>query len=337
MKKVTIYDVAEASGVAPSTVSRAFSSPGRVNAATRERVVAAAQELGYRPKHEFGAARSSRSRTIAMVLADITNPHFFEFIRGAEQRAKAAQHTLVLVNAEESPQIELAQIRELSAKVDGFVLASSRLPDHELQYLSRDRKLVLLNRDVEGLASVKLDMESGCRQILEHLASLGHTEFTYCAGPPASWMGTTRWAELSAGAAAHGLTAHRIGPYAPTVASGGAAADAALRTNPTALVAHNDLLAIGILRRLAVRGVRVPEDMSLVGFDNNFAADLVGVPLTTLGGPGAEVGRRAVEMLLHSIDEQPERMGALTDPPNDRILLPTELFIRSSSGPVRAG
>lgn len=336
MAKVTIYDVAERAGVAPSTVSRAFGLPGRVGEATRQRILAAAEELGYQPRSPVRSSSEGRHRTIAMVLSDITNPHFFELIRGAEQRAKAASHTLVLVNAEESARIELEQVHDLEPKVDGFVLASSRLTDHDLRDLASRHQVVLLNRELDGLASVRLDTESGCRQILEHLASLGHQRFTYCAGPPASWMGGARWAALRAGAETYGLEARRIGPYTPTVASGGAAADAALRADTTALVVHNDLLAMGVIRRLAARGVRVPQDVSVIGFDNIFAADLVQTPLTTLGGPGANAGRLAVDMLLTSLARNPVRSGSLTDAPTDRVVLPTELVLRDSSGPASA-
>jgi DNA-binding LacI/PurR family transcriptional regulator len=336
VKKPTIYDVAVRADVAPSTVSRAFKVPGRVNEATRQRILEAAAELGYSPSTLTGPLAAGRHRTIAMVLSDITNPHFFELIRGAEQRAKAARHTLVLVNAEESPRIELEQVEGLAPTVDGFVLASSRLTDQVLQDLADRHRVVLLNRELEGLSSVTLDTASGCRQILEHLASLGHQGFTYCAGPPGSWMGATRWAALRGEAEAYGLTARRIGPYSPTVAAGGAAADAALRVDTTALVAHNDLLAFGIMRRLAARSVRVPEDVSLVGFDNIFAADLVQPPLTTLGGPNSDAGRRAIEILLASLDRRAAASGEHVAPTGERVLLPTELVLRQSSGPAPA-
>src|SRR5699024_9367112 len=137
--------------------------------------------------------------------SDITNPFFFELIRGAELRARASGMTLVLVNCEESPQIEYEQAVGLAASVDGFVLASSRLPDDDLRELAQGHPTVLLNRELPELTGVSLDMETGCRQILEHLASLGHDGFTYCAGPPSSWMGAMRWRNLSAVAPAFGL------------------------------------------------------------------------------------------------------------------------------------
>jgi LacI family transcriptional regulator len=146
-------------------------------------------------------------------------------------------------------------------------------------------------------------------------------------------MGAARWAALRTGAEEHGLRARRVGPYTPTVANGGAAADGALRSGTTALVAHNDLLAIGIMRRLADRGVRVPEDISVIGFDDIFAAELVQPPLTTLGGPDAHAGRLAVEMLLELLKAPPG--AALRDEVGTHHQrLPTNLVLRDSSGPA---
>lgn len=333
----TIYDVAQRAGVAASTVSRAFNNPGRISESTRQRVLAAAEEIGYVATPRRPSGSGNRHRTVAMVLSDITNPHFFELIRGVEQRAKAADTTLVIVNAEESPRIELSQVRDLASSVDGFVLAASRLPDQELRDLAARHRVVLLNRELPGLTSVCMDTASGCRQILEHLASLGHENFTYCAGPPGSWMGAARWAALSEGAEEHGLTARRVGPYTPTVANGGAAADGALRSDTTALVAHNDLLAIGIMQRLAARGIAVPDDISVIGFDDMFAAAFVQPSLTTLGGPGAHAGRLAIELLLEQIGGPHAREGVAAEDAPHQLRLPTALVLRSSSGGVRSG
>ena len=323
----TIYDVAQAAGVATSTVSRAFSNPGRVSAGTREHVLAVAAELGYRPNPHARALLSGRHHTIAMVVSDITNPHYFELIRGAEMRARASEYTLVLVNAEESPRIEYDQIQRLVSSVDGFVLAASRLPDENLRQIAAQRPVVLMSRELSGLASVVLDHEQGCRQIVEHLASLGHRELTYLAGPANSWMANTRWSALRTAAEDLGLDARRIGPFTPKVSQGGAAADGALNAGTSAIVAHNDLLAIGVVQRLAQRSVRVPDDVSVVGFDDIFAATLCTPTLTTLGGAHADVGRSAVDILLGVVG--PARAQ---DPPPPRVVLPTELVLRESTG-----
>ncbi|TQM09101.1 LacI family DNA-binding transcriptional regulator [Pseudonocardia kunmingensis] len=327
MGNPTIYDVARVAGVATSTVSRVFGKPGRITDATRDRVLRAARELGYEPNPHARALTSNRTQTIAMVVSDITNPHFFELIRGAEMRAKAAAYTLVLVNAEESTRMELEQVRRLTRSVDGFLLAASRQPDDELAELAAAHPVVLINRRVPGIASAVLEPWEGCRQIVAHLASLGHTSLTYLAGPPNSWMAASRWTALRDAAAEAGMSAVRTGPYTPTVKSGGAAADAAIGTGATAFVAHNDLLAIGVLRRLADRSVRVPGDVSVVGFDDIFAADLCTPSLTTLGGAHSDVGRAAVEILLESLGH-PRDHGATPE-----IVLPSQLVLRASTGP----
>ncbi|GAA4753702.1 LacI family DNA-binding transcriptional regulator [Modestobacter marinus] len=324
MTSSTIYDVAKAAGVATSTVSRAFSNPDRVGAVTREHVLEVARRLGYQPNPHARALVSRRTRTVAMVVSDITNPHFFELIRGAEMRAKASGYTLVLVNAEESPRIELEQVHRLTRSVDGFLLAASRQPADDLLQLAANHRVVVVNRRVPGLASVVLEHAEGCRQMVAHLASLGHESVVYLAGPRSSWMAASRWAAIRGAAAELGLRAQRMGPFAPTVASGGAAADAALTTGATAAIAHNDLLAIGVMRRLADRGVQVPADVSVVGFDDIFAADLCTPTLTTLGGAHADVGRAAVEILLNSM-EQPRDLAP-------ELVVPSELILRRSTG-----
>lgn len=329
----TIYDVARAAGVATSTVSRSFSNPQRVTEATREQVLRAARDLGYEPNPHARALTSRRTQTIAMVMPDITNPHFFEIIRGAEMRAKASDFTLVLVNAEESPRVEQEQIRRLARSVDGFVLAASRLPDDVIVELAARHTVVTGNRQVTGVRSVVLDQRDGCRQMVAHLASLDHSSVVYLAGPHHSWMAAARWAAIRDAAGELGISARRMGPYSPTVSHGAAAADTALTTGASAIIAHNDLLAIGVLRRLAARSVRVPEDISVAGFDDIFAAELCTPSLTTLGGAHADLGRVAVELLLEAANGV---RGAVSAVP--QLVLPSQLVLRHSTGAApRAG
>ncbi|WP_370615675.1 LacI family DNA-binding transcriptional regulator [Mumia sp. Pv 4-285] len=327
MGRPTIYDVAEAAGVAPSTVSRAFSDPLRLSEHTRHRVLDTAAALGYRSRRR--RAPAGRSRTIAMVVSDITNPHYFELVRGAELGAKAAGYTLVLVNAEETPRVEYDQIQQLSRSVDGFVLAASRLPDENLVQIAAVRGVVLLNRELAGAPSASLDHADGCRQIVEHLASLGHRELVYLSGPPTSWMASHRWTELRRTADQLGLTLHRAGPFVPRASHGAAAADAALTTSASAIVAHNDLLAIGVLQRLVQRGLRVPADVSVVGFDDIFAAELCHPTLTTLGGSHVDVGRAGVQILLDELDGGTDHDKSRLP---RRAVIPSELRIRASTG-----
>lgn len=325
-RRPTIYDIAREAGLAASTVSRAYSNPDRVNSATREHVLEVAKRLGYRPNPLARSLPSGRTRTVALLVSDITNPHYFEMIRGAERRAKAADLTLILVNTEESAQNERTQIEQLSRSVDGFILASSRMSDDSIGELAKDHNLALISRQLDGVPSAVVDHVDGSRQIVEHLASLGHASVAYMAGPRISWLGVHRWRSISHAAERLHLDATRLGPYTPTVSNGGAAADAALRSSVTAAIAHNDLLAIGMLRRFAHRGTRVPEDISVVGFDDMFAADLCTPNLTTVGGPHEDAGRIAVELLLEQSSLSPHR------PEPRRVILSANLVIRASTG-----
>lgn len=316
--------------MAASTVSRTFTNPPRVNARTREHIREVAERLGYRPNPHARALPTGRTRTIALLVPDITNPHFFELIRGAERQANAAGYTLVLGDTEESPEQELRHIQRLGPAVDGFLLAASRLPDDKLREVANRHPLALVNREARGIPSVVTNQFDGSRQIIEHLASLGHGSVAYLSGPRHSWLGQWRWRALAEAARKLGIRATRLGPFPPNV-TGGAAADAGLGPGATALIAHNDLLAIGVLRRLAERGVPVPAEISVVGYDDIFGADFCSPPLTTLAGPLENAGRTVVDVLLELVDRAPG-----TRPEPARIMLPTHLVIRGSSGAAAA-
>ncbi|SDS67049.1 transcriptional regulator, LacI family [Nocardioides scoriae] len=329
-RRATITTVAAAAGVAPSTVSRAFSNPGRVNHVTRAHVLAVAEELGYAPNPAAQALESGRTSTVALVVPDITNPYFSGVVKGAERAAAEARLTLVIGDAQENPVHEERLVRRLGPAVDGFVLTASRMPDDVLERVSELNRIVLVNRASPGLTSVVADFASGTRQIVAHLASHGHRSFVFLGGPAESWSGARRWAGLRAAAEEHGLEATRFGPWTPTIASGPAAADAVLATGATAVVAHNDVLAIGVLQRLAERGVRVPQEVSVVGFDDVFGADFCHPPLTTLAERTTEAGARAVEALAALT-----RPGALPTGGDAPVrVLPTQLVVRASSGPA---
>ncbi|MEV8612933.1 LacI family DNA-binding transcriptional regulator [Amycolatopsis sp. NPDC051373] len=325
-RPATLTDVARVAGVAPSTVSRAFTKPGRVNAATCEHVLRVAAELGYRPNPAARALESGRTSTLGLVVSDITNPHFFALVRGAERQASTAGFTLLLGDTQQSPQTERTVVDRIHASVDGLILAASRLPPAELRAYAATKPLVLINRQAEDVTSVVTDHVDGPRQIVEHLHSLGHRALVFLSGPRESWSGAQRWAVIRDTAKSLGIAATRLGPFPPSMAGGPAAADAAIGTAATAVIAHNDLLAIGALRRFSDRGLAVPGDISVVGFDDIFGADFCAPPLTTLTGPLDEAGRKAVEILV----TQPE---ATVRAP--RFSLPSHLKIRESTGPAR--
>ncbi|UZN04288.1 LacI family DNA-binding transcriptional regulator [Cellulomonas sp. S1-8] len=295
----TIYDVAAAVGVAPSTVSRAFSRPGRVSVETSARIHEAAERLGYRANALARALPTGRTSMLAMVVSDVTNPFYFEIIRGAEAAANEQDYTLLVADVLEDAHVERTALERSLPFVEGLVLGTSRMSDSAVRVIARQRPTVVLNRVVTGIPSVVTDNAKGMRQAVEHLGSLGHRSIGYVAGPEASWADGTRW--LAMREAAHDLEmhAHRVGPFPPTLAGGALAAEPVLASGVTGVVAYNDLVAIGLLRRLTQQGVRIPQDLSVVGFDDIFGAELCTPTLTTVAAPLTALGQYAVRMLLH--------------------------------------
>ncbi|REF37974.1 LacI family DNA-binding transcriptional regulator [Thermasporomyces composti] len=324
----TIHDVAARCAVAASTVSRAFSHPERVNAATRERILATAAEMGYRPHPLARALPSGQTRMLGLLVPDITNPFFLGLIRGAQRAAAAAGYTIVLADSDECDETELTALDRLTRAVDGFVLASSRLSDARLREADSAVPLVVVNRRVPPVPSVLIDSAPATKRAVEHLASLGHTRFAYLSGPRASWSDARRWRALQSVARRGDLDVVRLGPLPPTVDGGVAAADAVLAEGVTAVVAFNDLLAIGVLRRLRELGVSVPGEVSVLGCDDIFGADFCDPPLTTLAAPIERAGRAAVDLLLRRLDSGPSG-GRHRD-----VVLPATLTVRDSTGPA---
>lgn len=326
-KMPTIYDVAKAAGVAPSTVSRAFSRPGRVNVETAQRIRKVAEELGYRAAPLPRPAINVRTRTIALVVSDITNPVYFDIMRGVQDAAADAGYTIMLLDSRESDVLERADIERILPAVEGVVLASSRMSDSTIRVLAKQKPTVIINRVVAEIPSVVPDNPRGMRRGLELLGAMGHEQVTYLSGPEASWADGMRWRAIREGAHELSMTVRRIGPLEPTVA-GAVPAVLAWEERPTSAVfAYNDLLAVGFLRGVQMRGHRVPEDVSVVGFDNVFVADIVSPGLTTIATPRRALGVAAVRHLALG-----RHAPARHVPPT---VLPVKLMERESVGAPR--
>lgn len=321
---VTIYDVAREAGVAPSTVSRAFSRPGRVNAATAARIRRVADGLGYRANPLARALSTARTNMIAVVILDIANPFYAEIVRGAQAAAVAAGYTIVLADAQESDRLERSALERAVTAVDGIVLASSRMSDAAIRMISKQKPVVVLNRAVVDVPCVVTDNARGARQALEHLEARGHDHITYLAGPEASWADGMRWRSLRDAAAEWSVRVRRIGPFSPDVRGGIQAAEQLHAQPASAVIAYNDQLAIGLIRGLALRGVRVPGDVSVVGFDNIAAADLVTPGLTTVAAPLYAQGVTATRHVLEMIEGGRARTG-------QPAVLPVRLVVRDST------
>ncbi len=329
----TIYDVAAACGVAPSTVSRAFSRPGRVNAETAERIRRVAAEMGYRTNPLARALPTGRTSLLSIVVADVTNPFFFEIIRGAEETATPAGYTLLVADVRESAEAEREALERTLPLVEGVVLATSRLSDSSIRVAAKQRPTVVLNRVMTDIPSVVTDNARGMRRAVEHLAELGHTTVVYLAGPEASWADGMRWRSMREAAYELEIRVRRLGPFAPTQAGGMAAAQVLAQNPPSAVIAYNDLLAIGLMRGLHALGGRVPQDVSVVGFDNIFGADFCTPPLTTVAAPLHHLGSHAVRTLLEILrtgGRRPYQPPARQQPLRP-ALLPAQLVVRGST------
>jgi LacI family transcriptional regulator len=323
----TIYDVAQAAGVNPSTVSRAFSRPGRVSARTAQLIQRVADELGYRRQEVVPVHRPSATKILGLSVADVTNPFNFRLIRGCQTAAASAGFVMILSDSQESEELERDLLRRQLPLVDGMVIASSRLSDKELRGVARQVPTVVLNRRLSGVTSIVPDALSGVRQAVDHLVSLGHDHICYLAGPEASWADGARWSAVRDLARERRLIEHRVGPNHPTIKGGRIAAQTVRSRGYSAVIAYNDVMAIGVVKGLVERGLSVPGDVSIIGFDNIFASELVTPGLTTVASPLTAIGEAAVRHLV----------GELGGPkPSEPFLasMPMKLIVRESTGPA---
>jgi LacI family transcriptional regulator len=322
----TIYDIAELAGVNPSTVSRALSKPGRISATTEAKIRAAAHRLNFRFNPMARALPTGRSHTLALVVADITNPVVFGIVRGAEQAASAAGYTLVIAESQESGEAEAEVIERLMPSVDGVVMATTRLSNDRIVEIAARKPVVLINRAVEGVRGVLPDVESGVSELLAHLTGHGHRSIVYLAGPETSWISDRRFERMLEATDRLGFALVEIGPNPPTIEGGRAALRRVLAARPTAVVAFNDLLAIGIMQAAVEQGVNVPEQLSVAGFDDIFGSELISPPLTTVRAQLVEAGERAVTDLLATLAGDTDAAAS--------ALLATTLVVRGSTGPA---
>ncbi|HET9646713.1 MAG TPA: LacI family DNA-binding transcriptional regulator [Microlunatus sp.] len=323
----TIYDVAAAAGVSPSTVSRALAKPGRVSFRTAEHVRRVADELGYRSGRMDLPLSTRSSGVVALIVADIANPVFVGMIRGAEREAAQRGVTLALVETQESEEGEQRAVARLEGMVDGFVLSSSRMSDRLIRSLAKRKPVVVLNRTVGEVASVASDNVQAIKKAAEHLVGLGHRSICYLAGPEASYADGMRWRGLKEAGVELDLLVRRLGPFVPTMRGGADAAAAWMDRPTTAVIAYNDLMALGFVQAAGAAGRRVPWEVSVIGFDNIPDADLVEPGLTTIAAPLVSIGSKAVGYLL--------ARGDRPRAAHDSVLLPARLVLRGSTGPRR--
>jgi LacI family transcriptional regulator len=328
--RVTMADVAREAGVSLMTVSRVVNNKEGISPATRQRIQAVIERLGYRPSNIARGLVTKRTGTLGLVVPDNANPFFSEVARGAEHVAYAEGYNVFLCNTEEDVERELTVLQSLEEKrVDGIVLCSSRLEEDALRAaLAGHPAAVVINRQVEGdFGTVRIDDLTGGRLATQHLLQTGHQAIGYLAGPPASHSGQQRFVGYRAILDDAGLpyVPDRVRHCSPRVEGGYQTALELLTAHPelTALFCYNDLVAVGALQACAELALTVPDDLAIVGHDDIPLAALVTPSLTTCHVPRYELGGQSMRLLLDHVRNHPERC--------EEVVLRPELVVRASA------
>lgn len=334
----TIGDVAHRAGVSTATVSRVLSGAVPSRPQTRDRVLAAVGQLGYRPSRVARSLKLRRTQTIGAIVTDVENPYFAEVIRAVEDAARDLGYTLLLCNGAEDPEREAAYLEVLvEHRVDGVIVATSGVGQRHAGWLvTSPVPIVMMNSaaPVRGISAILSDNRLGGRLAAEHLLQLGHRRIGHITAPAANAAGAERWAGVQDALRAAGEGASAALVEGDGHVAGGERAMDELLARPagvTGVVCYNDLTAIGALRSLRAHGRKVPREMSVIGFDDLDLAAYVDPPLTTIVQRKAEMGRWAVQHLAGMIGGRwppPD-----TDPPAEVIRLPVHLLVRESTAP----
>ncbi len=321
----TISQVAAAAGVDRSTVSRAFTRPAMLSSETVQRVLAAAERLGYVPNHTARALSTGHYRNVALIVPDVANPFFPPLISAVQRETDRLDFCLFLGNTDEDPRQEDRLVDRFAGQVAGVILASSRLPEAQIRAHAARRPLVLVNRDVSGIPRVLIDSGAGVEEAVAHLAELGHRGIVYISGPASSWSNRQRRNAVRKAAEKLGLAHFTVPCPMPSYQAGRAVAPQVLRTGATAAIAFDDVTAHGLMAGLADGGVAVPRDFSVIGCDDVLGA-VTQPALTTVSNWSEEAGRAAVSLLFDMLQS-----SAIRDV---RYVLETHLVVRETTGPA---
>ena len=324
---MTIREVAERAGVGIATVSRTLHNSSRVSPETAARVRRAMQELGYRPNTHAQSLVSGRSHMLGLVVSDIINPFFPELIQGFQD--VALQHgydVFIASTGYDSSRMSHCVGRMIERKVDGVAIMTSEIdPSLTAQFANRKVPLVFLDvgKPGNGISNVRIDYAGGITDAVGHLLGLGHTDIAFISGPVE--LKSARERRTAFLSALHVLGREQLVEEGNHRVDGGVSAMTRLlrgATMPTAVLGSNDLTAIGALHGIHAAGLRVPEDISVVGFDDIAMSEFTVPPLTTVRLPRAELARVACDALLGMIGAGGK--GA-------EVRLGTELIIRRST------
>jgi LacI family transcriptional regulator, galactose operon repressor len=340
MNRPTQVDVARLAGVSRATVSYVLNgvTDGRVpiSEETRQRVLEAIEELGYEPDARAQALRSGNTNTIALIIPDLRNPHFCELATGIEEAARASGYHLLLSSTTLNDEYAVEIFKDLSRRrFDGLILGSSFILKSEeaqatLEQVRRRGLPIVELSENYGVDSIGTDYSKAAREVISYLLSLGHRRIGLIYGVGGHELAEDRRQPYRAGLEIAGIPIDEnlIVECGPTIEDGYQAAKKllALPSRPTAIIAINDLLSIGAVRAAADAGLRVPNDLSLVGYDDIPMAKYLVPRLTTVTKDAHASGKKAFEILMRRMQN--------SDLPRQKVHTPARLIIRESTGPA---
>ncbi|NQZ80419.1 MAG: LacI family DNA-binding transcriptional regulator [Colwellia sp.] len=332
----TIKKVCQLAGVSTATVSRTLKNPDMVNEKTRERIFKAIAEAGYRPNVLASSIKTGRSNSLVVLVPNLSNPFFLKIIQGIEQAAQENGYSVLLgdTQGEAKRENEYASM-VLSNRADGLIHL-----DHSFPFSKNDETLaenVPMVSVCERIVSnkkypvVELDNYSACRALANHLTSYGHKRFGVIAGQKESQIYRDRLSGIKSVLQEEGITLEDSlvvgGEYSMEAGEIGARELLSNINRPTAIFCFNDDIAIGAIHEIKKHGLRVPDDISVVGFDNIKVSAYIDPPLTTIDQPAYDMGRKAVEVVLQQIKKKPLQ--------RDREIVQFSLLERESSGQLK--
>jgi DNA-binding LacI/PurR family transcriptional regulator len=329
MASPTSHDVAKKAGVSIATVSRVLNDSPLVTESARRQVLRAVQELNYQPNRTAQRLRAGRSRVIGLIISDIQNPFFTSVVRGIEDLAYQHGYSLVLCNSDEDVQKEQLYIEILSSeRVAGVIILPTGI-DCCAPLFNLRMPVVMMDRVVAGFDTdtVVVENVSGAFAATQHLVELGHKRIGLVGAPSGISVGSERQQGYARALAAHGIatgeTLIRIGNFKETGGYQAARELLDLNPRPTALFVANNLMTLGALVAIRERGLRIPEDISIIGFDDMPWANLLQPPLTAIAQPTYELGQRAAQLLLARLQDRTK--------PLVHECLETRLVVRGST------
>jgi DNA-binding LacI/PurR family transcriptional regulator len=338
-RPVDIRTVAQRAGVSIATVSRVMNQVSSVDSKLASRVLKAAKELSYTPNTQARALVSGRSRLIGLIVSEITNPFFPELIQAFEGAAVERGYEILIGSTNYSPERMTQCVRRMvERKVEGVAVMTFGMDEDLLQELAgRGIPVVSVGstRKLESAVSIEIDYRKGIREAVQHLAVMGHRDISFISGPL-----NLRAAKLRQ--AAYVAAMAEIGVKVPSsymikgdhTMEGGFAAALQLFDRahlPTAVLCSNDMTAIGVLHAVSSRGLRVPEDISIIGFDDIHMAQFTVPPLTSVRMAGTDLATAACNALPLNAEADSRTIS------KERLLVPTQLTVRQTSGYVRKG